>query len=340
MSTAQVHRPAQSDLPLRGAINWRDWLKLLRPLIGLIFVFTVFSVRAPDTFFTANNMRIMMVQTTIVGIAALGMTMIIITGGIDLSTGSTVAFCTVCTALLLNRHFSPVVAATGGIIAGLLVGVLIGTLITSIGLSPFIVTLSLMAAMRGTAIGASGGGGVVHLRDDYQETWIDSMLSLNGSQWWDRIPPGPWILLILSVLIAAVLRYTKFGRHVFAIGSNEQAARLCGVNIWRTKLLVYTISGALVGTAALMQFSKMSQGDATGAVGMELDVIAAVVIGGTSLAGGEGTILGSIAGAFMMTAVANGCNKLGFANWVQMIVTGGIILVAASLDRLRNRRST
>jgi len=339
MSTVQVSGPVQAAIPAQTGVSWRNWLKLLRPLIGLIFVFTVFSVRAPDTFLTSFNMRILMVQTTIVGIAALGMTMVIITGGIDLSTGSTVAFCTVCIAHLLEKHVPPALAAAGGILAGLAVGVLIGSLITAIGLSPFIVTLSLMAAMRGAAIGTSGKGGVVYPPDAYRGTWIDSLLSLSGSRWWELIPPGPWVLLILSLLVAGILRYTKFGRHIFAIGSNEQAARLCGVNIWRTKLLVYSISGVLVGIAALMQFSQMYQGDATGAVGMELDVIAAVVIGGTSLLGGEGTVLGSIAGAFMMSAVANGCNKLGYENWVQMIVTGGIILVAASLDRLRNRRS-
>jgi ribose transport system permease protein len=325
---------------MSSAVNWRDWLKLLRPLIGLLFVFTVFSILTPRTFLTAFNLRILLEQTTIVGIAALGMTMIIVSGGIDLSVGSNVAFCTVITALLLNYGVPPVFAATGGIAAGLLVGVVIGSLITTIGLSPFIVTLGLMGALRGIAIGASGKGGVVYPLDRYRDSWIGSLLRLDGAQWWQFVPLGAWVLLALALLVAGVLRYTKFGRHVFAIGSNEQTARLCGVSIWRTKLLIYTIAAGLVGVAALMQFSQMYQGDATGAMGMELDVIAAVVIGGTSLSGGEGTILGSLAGAFMMSAVANGCQKMGYENWVQMIVTGAIILIAASLDRLRHRRTT
>jgi ribose transport system permease protein len=340
MSTLEAPAPPATSLPDRPRVNWRNWLKLLRPLIGLIFVFTVFSVLTPSNFLTAFNMRILLEQTTIVGIAALGMTMIIVSGGIDLSVGSNVAFCTVITALLLNAHASPILAALGGIAAGLVVGVVIGGLITAVGLSSFIVTLGLMGALRGIAIGTSGKGGVVYPPEIHRESWIGSLLSLSGSQWWQFIPAGGWVLLALSLLIAGTLRYTKFGRHVFAIGSNEQTARLCGVNITLTKLLIYSIAGGLVGVAALMQFSQMYQGDATGAVGMELDVIAAVVIGGTSLSGGEGTILGSLAGAFMMSAVANGCQKMNYENWVQQIVTGAIILIAASLDQIRHRRST
>jgi ribose transport system permease protein len=339
MSTLEADAPP-TTLPATTSVNWRDWLKLLRPLIGLLFVFTVFSVLTPGNFLTAFNMRILLEQTTIVGIAALGMTMIIVSGGIDLSVGSNVAFCTVITALLLNHHVPPVFAALGGITAGLLVGVVMGGLITSIDLSPFIVTLGLMGALRGLAIGTSGKGGVVYPPETYRDTWIASLLSLSGDQWYQFIPTGAWFLIALSLIVAAVLRYTKFGRHVFAIGSNEQTARLCGVNIGLTKLLIYTLGGGLVGVAALMQFSQMYQGDATGAMGMELDVIAAVVIGGTSLAGGEGTVLGSLAGAFMMSAVANGCQKMNYENWVQQIVTGGIILIAASLDRFRHRKAT
>ena len=231
MSTVEAGVSSATSLPSRPAVNWRDWLKLVRPLLGLIFVFTVFSILTPGNFLTAFNMRILLEQTTIVGIAALGMTMIIVSGGIDLSVGSNVAFCTIITALLLNAHASPVLAAAGGIAAGLVVGVVIGGLITAAGLSPFIVTLGLMGALRGIAIGASGKGGVVYPPEIHRESWIGSLLSLSGSKWWQFIPAGAWVLLALSLLIAGTLRYTKFGRHVFAIGSNEQTARLCGVNL-------------------------------------------------------------------------------------------------------------
>jgi ribose/xylose/arabinose/galactoside ABC-type transport system permease subunit len=140
----------------------------------------------------------------------------------------------------------------------------------------------------------------------------------------------------LALLVAGVLRYTRFGRHVFAIGSNERMARLCGVAITRTKLVVYTITAAFAGLAGLLQFAKLSVGDPTVAVGLELDVIAAVIIGGGSLSGGRGTILGTIIGAAIMTIIQIGCSQKGLANWVQQIVTGGIIVAAVALDRLRS----
>ena len=135
-----------------------------------------------------------------------------------------------------------------------------------------------------------------------------------------------------------MLRYTRFGRHVFAIGSNERMARLCGVAIARTKILVYTLSAALAGMAGLLQFSKLSVGDPTVAIGLELDVIAAVIIGGGSLTGGRGTVLGTIIGAAIMTIIQVGCSQKGLPNWVQQIVTGGIIVVAVALDRVRSTR--
>ena len=142
------------------------------------------------------------------------------------------------------------------------------------------------------------------------------------------------------LVVAGLLRYTRFGRHVLAIGSNERMARLCGVAISRTKIIVYTISAALTGVAGLLQFSKLSVGDPTVAIGLELDVIAAVVIGGASLSGGQGSILGTMIGVLIMSIIRAGCSQMGLSNWVQEIVTGAIIIVAVSLDRLRSRSST
>ncbi|HEY8749094.1 MAG TPA: ABC transporter permease, partial [Tepidisphaeraceae bacterium] len=202
MSIVDAGATPAGSLTAAPSINWRDWLKLLRPLIGLLFVFTVFSVLTPRTFLTAFNLRILLEQTTIVGIAALGMTMIIVSGGIDLSVGSNVAFCTIVTALLLNNHLPPSVAALGGIAGGLFVGVVIGSLITAIGLSPFIVTLGIMGALRGFAIGASGKGGVVYPPDEFRDTWIGSLLRLDGTEWYQFIPVGAWFLLALALIVA------------------------------------------------------------------------------------------------------------------------------------------
>jgi ribose/xylose/arabinose/galactoside ABC-type transport system permease subunit len=144
-------------------------------------------------------------------------------------------------------------------------------------------------------------------------------------------------MLGLALLVAAVMRYTRFGRHVFAVGSNELTARLCGVPVERVKVLVYVLGGTFAGLAAVLQFSYLTGGDPTTAVGLELNIIAAVVIGGASLTGGEGSVWGALIGAFIMTVVANGCTKLNLANWVQEIVTGGIIIAAVLLDYLRRR---
>jgi ribose/xylose/arabinose/galactoside ABC-type transport system permease subunit len=153
------------------------------------------------------------------------------------------------------------------------------------------------------------------------------------------LPPGVWLMIILAILTALGLRYTRFGRHIFAIGSNEQTARLCGIGIDRTKILIYTLAGAFVGIASVLEFSYVGIGNPSGRMGSELDVIAAVVIGGASLSGGQGSIFGTIVGALIMTMVANGCTKLGLENWVQQIATGGIIIVAVGLDNLRHRRA-
>jgi len=333
------------QIVLRGsvvpALNWREWLRRIGPLVGLLFVFGVFSVLRPRSFLNPFNLRIMLLQTAVVGTAALGMTIVIISGGIDLSVGSNVALCSVVIAWLINAGAPPALAALGGIVAAVVIGMMIGLLITTMGLSPFIVTLGLMGVLRGTAKWVADNG-VVYAPPalKIQDRWIGRLLKLDTSHWWMVIPPGVWVLALLAVLVAGLLRYTKFGRHVFAIGSNEQTARLCGVRIGLTKVSIYTVATALVGIAALLHYSKVSaQGDPTSAAGMELDVIAAVVIGGASLSGGEGTVLGSLAGALMMTAVGNGCQKMGYPTFVQEIVTGAIIVIAAALDRLRHQRT-
>jgi ribose/xylose/arabinose/galactoside ABC-type transport system permease subunit len=156
-------------------------------------------------------------------------------------------------------------------------------------------------------------------------------------------PPGVWLMLVLAGMVASMLRYTVLGRHIFAVGSNEQTARLCGVRVHRVKIGVYMLCGALAGMAGVMQFSRLTVGDPTVAAGKELDVIAAVVIGGGSLSGGEGSVLGSMIGALIMTVIRSGCSQVGergLPNWVQEIVTGAIIVLAVALDRLRQRRST
>jgi ribose/xylose/arabinose/galactoside ABC-type transport system permease subunit len=331
-STPPLPEPPQAEA-------WQIWIRRLAPFIGLIVVFTFFSIMRWQRFDTRGNMETIARGTAIVGTAAMGMTLIIISAGIDLSVGSAVALVSIVIARCMSDfHCGPIVSALGGIAAGALLGLLIGGLITGLRLVPFIVTLGTWTAFRGVAIGLSADQGNPIYPDP---TWLNNLMRLlPPDQHWMLVAPGVWIMLVLALLVAGLLRYTQLGRHIFAVGSNEQTARLCGVKVNRTKLLVYTIAGACVGVAGVLQFSSLGGGDPTVAVGLELDVIAAVVIGGGSLSGGEGSVLGTLIGALFMRVVANGCAEMGFDNWEQMIVTGVIIILAVALDRLRHARSS
>ena len=322
-------------MPDTSSSTMRDWVDKIGPLVGLILVVVLFSALRPQTFATLDNAQLILLQTAVVGMAALGMTMIIVSGGIDLSVGSTIALCTVSIALLLARGVPPVIAAIGGVLTGALCGLVIGLLVTRARLAPFIVTLGMWGAVRGVAKGLANEKTV-----EAPETGLNSLLNtLPDTSKWMIFPPGVWLTLIFALLVAAMLRYTRFGRYIFAVGSNEQTARLCGVPVERTKLLIYVLAASLVGLAGVLQFSYLTLGDPTTATGLELDIIAAVVIGGASLSGGQGTIFGTLVGALIMTSVANGCTKMEMPNWVQEIVTGGIIIAAVALDRFRHRSS-
>lgn len=316
--------------------NWNKFIVRLGPLIGLLAVFLLFSLLRPQTFLTFSNMEIMFLQTAVVGMAALGMTMIIISGGIDLSVGSIIALSTVVVALLLSAGCPPIIAALGGVAAGSLCGMIIGGLVTGLHLTPFIVTLGMWGAVRGLSKGLANEQMVFP-----PPTWLNNiMTALPPGKEWMVFPPGVWLTLVFALLVAGTLKYTRFGRHVFAVGSNEETARLCGVQINRTKMLIYGLGAGCAGLAGVLQFSYLTMGDPTTATGTELDVIAAVVIGGGSLAGGQGSVAGSLIGALIMTVVGNGCTKLGLANWIQEIVTGVIIILAVALDRYRHSRAS
>jgi ribose transport system permease protein len=307
----------------------RSLLDRAGTFIGLVLVAVIFGVLVGQHFFSPANIELMARQAAIVCMAALGMTVVIAAGGIDLSVGSMVALTTVVIALMLRADATPMVAALAGVAVTALCGLLNGVLITQLRVVPFIVTLGTMLIVRGAAKGLAD-----ERRIEAPITWLNDLLRTNtGSA---LMPAGIWLVIFFALIVAGVLRYTRFGRHVFAIGSNERMARLCGVAITRTKIAVYTLSAALAGLAGLLMFSKLSVGDSTVGVGLELDVIAAVIIGGGSLSGGRGTVLGTTIGAAIMTIIQIGCTQKGLANWVQQIVTGSIIIVAVTLDRVRS----
>jgi ribose/xylose/arabinose/galactoside ABC-type transport system permease subunit len=311
-------------------MNARTLIDIGGPLIGLVFVATLFGILIGPHFFAPANLDLLARQTAIVCMAALGMTMVIVSGGIDLSVGSVVAITTVAIALLLRNDFSPAVAAVGGIGTAAACGLANGVLITRLRMVPFIVTLGMMILVRGAAKGLAD-----ERRIEAPATWLNDLLRALGRGEGGLLPPGIWVLAALALLVAFGLRYTRFGRHLFAIGSNERTARLCGVPVNRVKVLVYVLAAALAGVAGVLQFSRLSVGDPTVAFGLELAVIAAVIIGGGSLLGGRGTVAGTILGATTMAVIAIGCSQKGLPNWVQEIVTGGIIVLAVALDRWR-----
>ena len=205
-------------------------------------------------------------------------------------------------------------------------------LVTRLKVVPFIVTLGMMLLVRGAAKGLAD-----ERRIEAPATWLNGLLRTRRRRARPAARRASGSCSCSPCSWPGVLRYTRFGRHLFAIGSNERTARLCGVRVERVKVAVYTLSAALAGLAGVMQFAKLSVGDPTVAVGLELDVIAAVIIGGGSLTGGNGTVLGTVLGATIMAVIQIGCSQHGLPNWVQQIVTGGIIVLAVALDRWRQK---
>lgn len=319
----------------------RDYRKLLSelgPLIGLVFVFVLFAALAPPSFTSLYNIKTILTQSVIIGIAALGMTFIIISEGIDLSVGSQIALGTVVVAVSINAVagapglWVPLGAVAAGVAACALVGVFNGVIITKFNIVPFIVTLGTMQIVRGVAKWIGEEQTV-----PTPANWVTDLMLVDPEPAWLLVGPGVWICVGLLVLSVILLKYTVLGRYMFAIGSNEETARLCGIAVDRMKIVIYTLGGLLTGVAAVMQYSYLTVGDPTSAVGLELDIIAAVVIGGGSLSGGEGSAVGSIIGALIMAVLRNGSNMLGLPNYVQEIIIGAIIVGAVLVDQQKHR---
>jgi len=262
------------------------------------------------------------------------MTMIVVSGGIDLSVGATIALSSVVTALGIRAGWPPVVAVLAAVLVGGVVGILNGIIITGLRVVPFIVTLGMLGIARGVAKWLAHEQTV-----NTPPTWVGDLLVTFPTPSWLILPPGVWMAIALAIAAAFVLARTVFGRRLFALGSNEAAARACGIDTNRLKIATYGSAGLLFGLAGVMQMSRLRQGDPTVANGAELDIIAAVVIGGASLNGGEGSILGAMIGALIMAFLRNGCQQMGWPNYVQEIIIGAIIVVAVALDRFRIRWS-
>jgi ribose/xylose/arabinose/galactoside ABC-type transport system permease subunit len=314
--------------PLLGEA--RRLLSIAGPIVGLALAIVLFAILVPDRFLSLYNLKTVATQTVIVGLGAIGMTFVMASGGIDLSIGSVVALASVVVALLLKSGASPLAALLGGVAAGALVGAINGVAITRLRIVPFIVTLGTMGIARGVAKWLAGEQTV-----NAPAGWLADLMTKTPEPGWLLVSRGVWITLLLAGLAAFVLRRTVFGVHTIAVGSSEATAHLCGVRVDRIKIAVYVIAGVFAGLAGVMQLGRLTVGDPTTALSLELDVIAAVVLGGASLSGGRGSIAGSLLGAFFMAVLANGCTLTGVPTYVQEIVVGAIIVIAVALDRLR-----
>ena len=305
-------------------------LALFGPFAALGLVLALFAALLPDQFLSAYNLKTVATQTVIVGLCAIGMTFVIVSGGIDLSVGSSIALASVVTAVMLREGSSAPVAVLGGVGASALLGAFNGLVVTRLKIVPFIVTLGTMGMARGLA---------KYLADeqkvDAPARGLSALMAKTPDPAWLLLSPGVWLWLLLAAAAAVALSRTVFGVHALAVGSNVATARLCGIRVERVQWTIYVLCGVCAGLAGSLQFARLTVGDPTTALGKELDVIAAVVIGGGSLAGGSGSILGSMIGAFLMTVLANGCTLLGVPNYVQEMLVGAIIIVAVAVDRWR-----
>jgi ribose transport system permease protein len=317
-----------------GDVSARDALGRAGPALALVVVVVAFALLtgAPDRYLSAFNLRVVVSQTVIIALGAIGMTAIIVSGGIDLSVGAVIALSGVIAASALNSGWPAFGAIAIAVGVGGGVGLVNAVVITRLRVVPFIATLGMLGVSRGVAKWLAHEQAV-----NAPASWANDLLVTLPRQRWMIVAPGVWIALVLAIVAALVLRNTVFGRRVFALGSNEAAARACGIDTDALKRWTYGLAGLMFGLAGVMQMSRLRQGDPTVAIGAELDVIAAVVIGGGSLSGGEGSIAGSLIGALMMAFLRNGCQQMGWPNYIQEIMIGAIIVVAVALDRVRRR---
>ena len=288
---------------------------------------------ATDAFATSKNLYNITRNVTFVAIIALGMTLVIITGGIDLSVGSVLCLCSMVLAVVMHAGYSIEVGIAASVATALVVGAFNGFLIAYIGLPPFVVTLGMLSVARSLAMVASGNTVVFEFGPDH-----DTLLALGGGAWFFGIANPVMYMIVLGLLTGFVLRFTRFGRHVFAIGGNEHAATLTGVPVKMIKVAVYMISALSAGIAGIVQTGWLGAVTTNIGAGMELQVIAAAVIGGANLAGGGGTALGAIIGAMLIEVIRNSLGLLGINAFWQGTFIGGAILFAVMFDRLANYR--
>ncbi len=298
------------------------------PFLTLILLVVSLSV-ASENFLDAENLKAVARQTAVINIMALGMTLVIISGGIDLSVGSMLGLAGVLGAMAMERGAPVAVGIAAGLCTGLLCGLCNGLMITKLKLNPFIVTLGTLGIYRGLSLVISGGLPIHRVPKSFAFLSDGNLL---------HIPFVLWLLVACGLAVHFLLARTRFGRYAFAIGSNAEAAWYSGVPVAFHTTMIYATSGLLCGLAGMVLSARTAGGQPTAGEGYELSAIAAVVIGGGSLRGGEGSVSGTLIGAFIMGLLANGSDLLGVSPYWQKVVIGAVIIVAVLLDEVRKRR--
>jgi ribose transport system permease protein len=307
----------------------RDLLKKLLPFLSFAFLFVLLSILSPY-FLTIDNLSSVARQTAVINIIAIGMTLVIISGGIDLSIGSVLAFSGVCGTLLMAKGLGIIPSTLLGTLSGIAWGLTNGVIITQFKVPAFIATLGSMGMARGLTLLITDGIPVTALPKNFGR--------LGDANLFGIIPVPVVVLVGVGLMMSYILHYTRLGRYAYAMGGSRQAAYLSGIALTAYTLVIYSILGALTGLAGMIEASRLVTGQPTAGEGYELRVIAAVVIGGGSLNGGAGTVLGTTVGAFIMSLLNNGCNLLGISPFVQQILIGAIIILAVAADEFRRRR--
>ena len=295
------------------------------PFIGLILLIVVISIMN-SAFLDLSNLLNLLRQVSINGLIAFGMTFVILTGGIDLSVGSILALSSAFTAILITSGLVPIVALIVGVLGGFLLGVFNGVLVTFGSMAPFIATLATMTIFRGLTLVVTDGNPITNLGDSY-------MFQLFGKGYFFGIPVPAVTMIIVFIILAIILQKTTFGRHTYAIGGNEVASKISGIKVKRMKILIYGISGLMSALAGAILTSRLNSAQPTAGTSYELDAIAAVVLGGTSLTGGKGRIVGTFIGVLIIGVLNNGLNLLGVSSFYQQVVKGIVILIAVLIDR-------
>lgn len=295
------------------------------PIVGLTLLVVVITIMNQQ-FLSPDNLLNLLRQVSINGLIAFGMTFVILTGGIDLSVGSILAFSSAMTALIITSGIDPMFAMLLGCVVGLLAGAVNGLLVTAGGMAPFIVTLATMTIYRGATLVVTDGNPITGLGDSL-------MFQLFGKGYFFGIPVPAVTMAVTFVILYIILNKTVFGRQTYAIGGNETAAALSGIKVNRTKIMIYALSGLMSALAGIILASRLDSAQPTAGASYELDAIAAVVLGGTSLMGGKGRIVGTLIGVLIIGVLNNGLNLIGVSSFYQQIIKGLVIVVAVLIDR-------